>query len=113
MPRENRPEILPSSVREIRTPDGKMWLTVVEERDEPIEIHISIGKNGGSIAAWTNCVCNLVNTLLEYGVPLTRIIEEISGITSDKFSRYASGVTIRSGPEGISHGLYLHMTEKR
>lgn len=111
---ENRPEVLESSVREIRTPDGKMWLTVVEdELNHPVEIHVSIGKTGGSVAAWTNAVTNLINTMLEYNVPMTRIIEEISGITTDKLSRYPSGVTIRSGPEGISHGLYLHMIEER
>ena len=104
------PDALSSVTVKTPSPDGTIYLTISELEDgTPAQVHIMIGKAGSPVMAWAYCVARLISVLLEKGVPLSRIIEETSGVTTDKIMRYGDGVVIRSGSEGISHALMKYM----
>lgn len=100
----NRPEVLESDTVRIETPDGTMYVTVVEQHHKPVEVHLMIGKSGYSVRAWAEAVSRIINLALSLGARPEKIIEELSGITTDKI-RITSTTTIRSGPEGLALGM--------
>lgn len=102
-------ETLPGATIKVESPDGSVYLTVVEKGGSPYQIHIMIGRTGTQIRAWADATARLMTRLIRLGVPISSIIEEISGITSDKSRRFGDGMQIRSGPEGVSHALYIYL----
>lgn len=101
----------PSFTVKVMTPDGVMFVTIVEEDNpisneaEPVQILIAIGKTGSAIAAWANMAALLISTLLEESISISDIIMRISNILSDGISTQKTGIDIRSGPEGLQYAL--------
>lgn len=95
----------------VETPDGKMFVHILEENDLPVMVLINIGKSGTNLAAWADATARLVSRLLP-NTGIYGVIEELSGITSQGIRRLAKGETIRSGPEGVSYCLLKYRQEK-
>lgn len=93
----------------VMTPDGIMFVTIVEDanngRPKPAEILITIGKTGSAITAWANAAAILTSLLLRNGVSVADISMQISNILSDSRTSTKSGIEIRSGPEGLQYAL--------
>jgi hypothetical protein len=93
----------------VMTPDGVMFVTIVENsngtRPQPAEILVTLGKTGSAIAAWANMAALLTSFLLERGVSLVDIAVKISNILSDKQTAQTAGMDIRSGPEGLKYAF--------
>ncbi len=93
----------------VMTPDGVMFVTIVESangtRPQPAEILIVLGKTGSAIAAWANMAALLCSVLLERGVSLADIAVKISNILSDGRTTHTTGMDIRSGPEGLKYAF--------
>jgi len=101
-----------TSVIKVRTPDGKMFVSVMEDiNGRPFKIAIQIGKNGSAIRSWTESVSNLVSRLLENNVPLSAIINDLSSLSTDRVSFNADGI-VRSGPDGVVYALFVYMRHK-
>ncbi|MHC4316841.1 MAG: TSCPD domain-containing protein [Planctomycetota bacterium] len=109
----------PSFTVKVMTPDGVMFVTVVEEMDivsntpAPVQILIAIGKTGSAIAAWANMSALLVSTLLQEDVSISDIIMRISNILSDGISEQKTGIEIRSGPEGLQYALTRYNEDRQ
>ena len=95
----------------VPTPDGTAFVHVIEgENGKPVHIIVNIGKAGVSVAAWAEAVARLCTMLLNKGVSLNELIDELSAITSEKVKIMSDNSRIRSGPEGIAVALikYRH-----
>lgn len=99
-------ETWPNVCIEVKTPDGTMFVNVLEdENGAPIKVQIIIGKAGTSVAAWAQGTSNLVSSLLEKGEGINHIISLLSNQTSSKEIRSANGTTVRSAMEGVVSAL--------
>ena len=98
----------------VATPSGMAFVTIVEnsKTSKPEQVLINIGKTGHELSAWADALGRIVSLTLRQGVPMTRIISEISNITSGKMKQLQSGARIRSGPEGISYALIKYDRDK-
>jgi len=109
----------PSFTVKVMTPDGVMFVTVVEEDNpisneaEPAQILITIGKTGSAIAAWANMAALLISTLLQENISISDVIMTISNILSDGISTHKEGIEIRSGPEGLQYALTRYNEDRQ
>jgi len=112
--RETRkPEANDCCVIRIDTPDGTMFVTVIEnEQGDPFNLHVFIGKTGTQIRAWTDAVQALASLALEKGAHITDIITALSLVTSHKTTMHRGIIPIRSGPEGVAFALKTYLSGK-
>lgn len=109
----------PSFTVKVMTPDGVMFVTIVEEDDlisnspEPVQILIALGKTGSAIAAWANMAAVLTSSLLQEGMTISDIMMTISNILSDGISQQKTGIDIRSGPEGLQYALTRYNEDRQ
>ena len=109
MPIMQLPDTLPSATFKVPCPEGNMFLTVCEYNSRPVQVHIMIGKSGSATMAWANLAAEFITDMLQQGIELSRIIEKVSGITTDRVRRFGEGIQIRSGPEAIAYALLQYM----
>lgn len=104
-------QALPSYSVKVETPDGVMFVHIVEQDGMPHQVLINIGKAGTNVNAWGDASARLVSRMLEklgvYGA-----IEELSGITTASVKHMANGESCRSGPEGIAIALLKYRSMK-
>jgi hypothetical protein len=107
-------EVFNTLTNKVRTPDGTMFVIVLEDKEgKPCGIHINIGKAGSSLSAWANATAALVTRMLGSGIGLNDIIKELSEMTSDKTVLTGdTNVPIRSGPDGLCYALMQYRKEK-
>ena len=105
---------MPTVSIEVDTPDGKMFVNIMEnDNGEPIRIHVIIGKAGTSIAAWAQGCSNLMSAMLVEGCGINKLIECLSLQTSGGIARtLQSGEIVRSSPDGIVTALMQYRKVK-
>ena len=90
----------------VQTPDGTLFVIIIEDDEhKPIMIQISGAKTGTQVAAWCDALVRVCNIALSQGVDFMKFVEEFSNITTSKAIRLVTGVTARSGPEGVAIAL--------
>ena len=98
-------QVFESEVIRAKTPDGTLYLMVMQNKDKSIAgFNIAIGKAGAPLAAWTFAVTALMNLAVQKGATIEDLLETLSNITSDRVARSATSVC-RSGPEGVWQAL--------
>lgn len=102
------PRALNTSSIKVKTPDGTLFVHIVEERGQPTEILLNIGKSGYSLSAWANALARVASLALRKGATLSELTQEVSNITSERKTRHQNGITVRSGPEGLATALLLY-----
>jgi hypothetical protein len=97
-------QVFESEVIRAKTPDGTLYLLVLE-KDKKVEgFKISIGKAGAPVAAWASALAEVMTLALQKGATIEDLMATLSGITSDRVARSATS-TCRSGPEGVWQAL--------
>lgn len=104
-------ESLPSYTIRQDSPDGRLFVHVVEKDGRPVEVRINIGKAGTNMAAWADAMGRLITRLLPV-IGIHGVIEELSGITSQGIRLLEKGSVCRSGPEGIAIALLVQRRTK-
>ena len=80
-----RPDILRSTSIRKDTPLGTMFVHISEdEKGQPFDVFISLGKAGGSAMADAEAIGRLVSLALRSGIPLMEIHRQLRGIASDR-----------------------------
>jgi ribonucleoside-diphosphate reductase alpha chain len=98
-------ETFQSVQMKVRTPDGTMFVNVMEDADgKPFQIIINIGKAGSAIAAWAQALAATMSAGLQSGVKMEAFLTELSSITSSNRARTVDS-TATSGPEGLWQAL--------
>lgn len=104
-------ETLPAYSIHVSTPDGEMWVTIIERKEQPVQVFISIGKAGSNVMAWAEATGRIITRMLEH-LSIYEVITELSGITSGRLVYGMRGAVCRSGPEGIAIALMEYRKEK-
>jgi ribonucleoside-diphosphate reductase alpha chain len=83
--KRSRPDKLRSTSIRKETPLGIMFVHITEDdRGQPFEVFVTLGKAGGSAMADAEAVGRLISLALRSGIPLPEIHRQLRGISSDR-----------------------------
>jgi ribonucleoside-diphosphate reductase alpha chain len=109
----SRPELLRGTTRRVETPMGNMYVTITEdEKGQPFEVFMSLGKAGGALMADVEAIGRLVSLALRSGIPLTTIYRQLRGISSDRIIGLGPN-KVRSVPDAVGIALEKWMQDKQ
>ena len=70
--KRSRPELLRGTTRRLETPLGTLYVTITEDdRGQPFEVFMSLGKAGGALMADVEALGRLISLALRSGIPMT------------------------------------------
>ena len=83
--KRSRPDRLRSTSIRKETPLGTMFVHISEDdRGQPFEVFINLGKAGGSAMADAEAMGRMISLALRSGIPLMEIHKQLRGISSDR-----------------------------
>ena len=83
--KRSRPELLRGATRRLETPLGTLYVTITEDdRGQPFEVFMSLGKAGGALMADVEALGRLISLALRSGIPMKEIYRQLRGISSDR-----------------------------
>jgi ribonucleoside-diphosphate reductase alpha chain len=110
--KRSRPDLLRGMTRRIETPLGTAYVTITEdERGQPFEVFISLGKAGAPLMADVEAIGRLISLSLRSGIPMTEIHRQLRGISSDRVIGLGPN-KVMSVPDAIGIAIEKWMQEK-
>ena len=104
--KRSRPDKLRGTSIRKETPLGTMFVHVTEDdRGQPFEVFINLGKAGGSAMADAEAMGRLISLALRSGIPLMEIHKQLRGISSDRAVGLGPNKVL-SVPDAIGIALY-------
>jgi ribonucleoside-diphosphate reductase alpha chain len=83
--KRSRPDVLRGTTIRKETPLGVMFVNITEdEKGQPFEVFINLGKAGGSAMADAEAMGRMISLALRSGIPLMSIHRQLRGISSDR-----------------------------
>ncbi len=80
-----RPDKLRGTTHRLETPLGTMFVNITEDdKGQPFEVFITLGKAGGSAMADAEAMGRLISLALRSGIPITTVHKQLRGISSDR-----------------------------
>ena len=80
-----RPDRLRGTTIRKETPLGTMFVNITEDdRGQPFEVFLTLGKAGGSAMADAEAMGRLISLALRSGIPLMELHRQLRGISSDR-----------------------------
>ena len=111
--KRSRPELLRGTTRRIETPLGTLYVTITEDdRAQPFEVFMSLGKAGGALMADVEAMGRLVSLALRSGVPMREIYRQLRGISSDKVIGLGMNKVL-SVPDAVGIAIEKWMQDKQ
>jgi len=111
--KRSRPDLLKATVRRIETPLGTLYVTITEDdRGQPFEVFMSLGKAGGAIMADVEAMGRLISLGLRSGIPIAEIHRQLRGISSDKVIGLGPA-RVMSVPDAVGIALERYMADKQ
>ncbi len=111
--KRSRPDMLRGTTRRIETPLGTLYVTVTEDdRGQPFEIFMSLGKAGGAVMADVEAMGRLISLALRSGIPLKEIHRQIRGISSDRAIGLGPNKVL-SVPDAVGIAIEKWMQDKQ
>jgi len=108
-----RPDTLRGITTRIETPLGTMFLNITEDdRGQPFEVFINLGKAGGAAMADAEAIGRLISLALRSGIPIREVHRQLRGIASDKAIGLGPNKVL-SVPDAIGIALEKWMREKQ
>ena len=111
--KRSRPELLRGTTRRLETPLGTLYVTITEDdRGQPFEMFMSLGKAGGALMADVEAIGRLISLALRSGVPLKEIHRQLRMISSDR----AVGLgphKVLSVPDAVGIAIERWMQDKQ
>src|SRR5213083_2471405 len=111
--KRSRPDLLKGATRRVETPLGTMYVNITEDdKGQPFEVFISLGKAGGALMADVEAIGRLISLALRSGIPLKEIYRQLRGISSDR----AVGLgphKVLSEPDAIGIAFEKWMQDKQ
>jgi len=108
-----RPDTLRGITTRIETPLGTMFLNITEDdRGQPFEVFINLGKAGGAAMADAEAMGRLISLALRSGIPIREVHRQLRGIASDKAIGLGPNKVL-SVPDAIGIALEKWMREKQ
>ncbi len=111
--KRSRPEMLKGTTRRVETPLGTMYITITEDdRGQPFEMFMSLGKAGGALMADVEAIGRLISLALRSGIPLQEIYRQLRGISSDRVTGLGPN-KVMSVPDAIGIAIERWMQDKQ
>jgi ribonucleoside-diphosphate reductase alpha chain len=111
--KRSRPELLKGATRRLETPLGTLYVTITEDdKGQPFEVFMSLGKAGGAIMADVEAMGRLISLALRSGIPLREIHRQLRGISSDKVLGLGPA-KVMSVPDAVGIALERYMADKQ
>ena len=111
--KRSRPELLRGTTRRIETPLGTLYVTITEDdRSQPFEVFMSLGKAGGALMADVEAMGRLISLALRSGIPLKEIYRQIRGISSDRVMGLGP-TKVLSVPDAVGIAIERWLQEKQ
>ena len=83
--KRSRPEKLRGTTHRLETPLGTMFVNITEDdKNQPFEVFITLGKAGGSAMADAEAMGRLISLALRSGIPIMEVHKQMRGISSDR-----------------------------
>jgi ribonucleoside-diphosphate reductase alpha chain len=80
-----RPDTLRGTTMRMETPLGTMFVNITEdEKGQPFEVFINLGKAGGAAMADVEAMGRLISLALRSGIPIQEVHKQLRGIASDR-----------------------------
>ena len=112
-----RPRRLQGSTYRKETPLGSAYITVnSDERNEPFEVFLNVGKAGSEVAAVSEAMGRLISLVLRMPASLPAserlrwVMDEMAGIGGGRPLGFGAN-RVRSLPDGIAQVLAEHLSE--
>ena len=97
----------------IETPLGTMFVNITEdEKGQPFEVFINLGKAGGAAMADVEAMGRLISLSLRSGIPIKEVHRQLRGIASDRAIGLGPNKVL-SVPDAIGIALENWMREKQ
>jgi ribonucleoside-diphosphate reductase alpha chain len=107
-----RPNTLRGTTSRMETPLGTMFVNITEDdKGQPFEVFINLGKAGGSAMADVEAMGRLISLALRSGIPIREIHRQLRGIASDRAIGLGPNKVL-SVPDAIGIALENWMREK-
>ena len=101
-----RPDKLRGTTLRKETPLGTMFVNITEDdRGQPFEVFVTLGKAGGSAMADAEAMGRLISLALRSGIPIMEVHKQLRGISSDRAVGLGPSKVL-SVPDAI--GIALH-----
>jgi ribonucleoside-diphosphate reductase alpha chain len=111
--KRSRPEVLKGSTRRLPTPLGDLYVNITEDdKGQPFEIFMSLGKVGGALMADVEAMARLVSLALRSGIPMKEVYRQLRGISSDRAIGFGPNKVL-SVPDAVGIALERHMADKQ
>src|SRR2546421_600308 len=111
--KRSRPDLLKGATRRVETPLGTMYVNITEDdKGQPFEVFISLGKAGGALMADVEAIGRLISLALRSGIPLREVYRQLGGISSDRVVGLGPNKVL-SGPDAIGTPTEKWMQEKQ
>jgi ribonucleoside-diphosphate reductase alpha chain len=111
--KRSRPDLLKGATRRVETPLGTMYVTITEDdRGQPFEVFISLGKAGAPLMADVEAIGRLISLALRSGVPLQEVYRQLRGISSDRVVGLGPNKVL-SVPDAIGIAIERWMQDKQ
>jgi ribonucleoside-diphosphate reductase alpha chain len=110
--KRSRPDMLRGTTRRIETPLGTLYVTITEDdRGQPFEIFMSLGKAGGALMADVEAIGRLISLSLRSGIPMKEIHRQLRGISSDRSIGLGPN-KVMSVPDAVGIAIEKWMQDK-
>jgi ribonucleoside-diphosphate reductase alpha chain len=111
--KRSRPDLLKGATRRIETPLGTMYVNITEDdKGQPFEVFISLGKAGGALMADVEAIGRLISLALRSGIPMPEVYRQLRGISSDRVVGLGPNKVL-SVPDAIGIAIEKWMQEKQ
>jgi ribonucleoside-diphosphate reductase alpha chain len=111
--KRSRPELLRGATRRLETPLGTLYVTITEDdRGQPFEVFMSLGKAGGALMADVEALGRLISLALRSGIPIKEIYRQLRGISSDRTIGLGPNKVL-SVPDAVGIAIERYMQEKQ
>ena len=111
--KRSRPEALRGTTRRVETPLGTLYVTITEDdRGQPFEVFMSLGKAGGALMADVEAMGRLVILALRSGIPMKEIHRQLRGISSDRTIGLGTHKVL-SVPDAVGIAIEKWMQDKQ
>jgi ribonucleoside-diphosphate reductase alpha chain len=111
--KRTRPELLRGTTRRVETPLGTLYVTITEDdRGQPFEVFMSLGKAGGALMADVEALGRLISLALRSGIPMREIWRQVRGISSDRVIGLGPNKVL-SVPDAVGIAIERWMVEKQ
>jgi ribonucleoside-diphosphate reductase alpha chain len=110
--KRSRPEVLRGTTRRVETPLGTLYVNITEDdRGQPFEVFMSLGKAGGALMADVEALGRLISLALRSGIPLSEIWRQLRGISSDRVIGLGPHKVL-SVPDAVGIAIERYLREK-